>query len=149
SLNYWKSSFARELSDDLIGTMIEAFPGCPSPMTGILLEDVHGAVTRVGVRDTAVQHREASYNVMVASVWIDPLTTDANVRWTRETYAALEPYFLDRRYLNYLSEDDLGQAARAAYGPIYDRLAQLKARYDPDNVFHMNLNVEPMASGDR
>lgn len=149
SLNYWKSSFARELSDDLIGTMIEAFPSCPSPMTGILLEDVHGAVTRVGVDDTAVQHREPSYNLMVASVWIDPLTTDANVRWTRETYAALEPYFVDRRYLNYLSEDDLGQAARAAYGPIFDRLAQLKARYDPENVFHMNLNVEPAENGDR
>jgi len=147
SLNYWKASFAGEVSDDLIRTMIEVFPSCPSPMTGILLEHVHGAVTRVGVRDTAVQHREPSYNLMVASVWMDPSQTDGNVRWTKQTYAALEPYFLDRRYLNYLNEDEIGQSARAAYGPIYEGLAHLKAKYDPDNVFHMNLNVEPAANG--
>jgi FAD/FMN-containing dehydrogenase len=147
SLNYWKSSFVPDISDDLIRTMIEVFPSCPSPMTGILLEHVHGAATRVGLEDTAVQHRETSYNLMVASVWMDPSQNDANVRWTRESYAALEPFFLDRRYVNYLSEDDLADAAPAAYGPAYDRLARLKARYDPDNIFHMNLNVVPSASG--
>jgi hypothetical protein len=149
SLNYWKASFVDEVSDDLIQTLIEVFPSCPSPMTGILLEHVHGAVTRVGVRDTAVQHREPSYNLMVASVWMDPSVTDANVRWTKETYATLEPYFLNRRYLNYLSEDEIGQAAGASYGPEYDGIAHLKARYDPENVFHMNLNVEPAANEHR
>jgi FAD/FMN-containing dehydrogenase len=78
---------------------------------------------------------------------MDPSQNDANVRWTRESYAALEPFFLDRRYVNYLSEDDLADAASAAYGPAYDRLARLKARYDPDNILHMNLNVVPSASG--
>jgi FAD/FMN-containing dehydrogenase len=143
SLNYWKSSFAREVSDDLIETMIEVFPSCPSPMTGILLEHVHGAVTRLPAGDTAVQHRDASYNAMVASVWMEASENDANVRWTRQSYAALEPYFEDRRYLNYLSEDDLGDAGQAAYGPMFDRLAQVKAMYDPENVFHLNLNVKP------
>jgi FAD/FMN-containing dehydrogenase len=148
SLNYWKSSFLRELSDEAIQTMIEVFPSCPSPMTGLLFEHFHGAVTRVGVADTAVQHREPGYNLVMTSVWTDPSQTDANVTWTRQTYAALEPYFLNRRYLNYMSEDDLGQAARAAYGPNFDRLAQLKAKYDPENVFHLNLNVQPAANGD-
>ena len=143
SLNYWKSSFLRELSDEAIQTMIDVFPTCPSPMTGLLLEHFHGAVTRVGVSDTAVPHREPGYNMVMTSVWMDPTQTDANVAWTRETFTALEPYFANRRYLNYFSEDDLGQAARTAYGPNYDRLAELKARYDPDNVFHLNLNVEP------
>ncbi len=145
SLNYWKSSFVRELSDDALGTIVEAFPRCPSPMTALLLEHFHGAVARVGVSDTAVQHRETGYNLVMTSVWTDPAQTDANVGWTRETYAALEPYFAGRRYLNYLSEDDLAQAAPAGYGPNYDRIAKLKARYDPDNVFHLNLNVEPAA----
>jgi hypothetical protein len=84
----------------------------------------------------------------MTSVWTDSSQTDANVTWTRETYTALEPYFLNRRYLNYMSEDDLGQAAREAYGPNFDRLAQLKAKYDPENVFHLNLNVQPAANGD-
>ena len=149
SLNYWKASFLRELSDDAMRTAIEAFPSCPSPMTGLLFEHVHGAVTRVGVSDTAVQHREPGYNLVMTSVWTDPSQTDANVTWTRETYAALEPFFLNRRYVNYLSEDDLGEAGRAAYGPNFDRLARLKARYDPENVFHLNLNVQPAANGDR
>lgn len=148
SLNYWKSSFVRDLSTDAIQSLIEAFASCPSPMTGVLFEHLHGAVARVGLADTAVQHREPGHNLIMASVWTDPSQTDANVRWTRQTYAALEPYFLDRRYLNYLDEDDLGQAARAAYGPNHERLAQLKARYDPENVFHLNLNVEPATNGD-
>jgi hypothetical protein len=81
----------------------------------------------------------------MTSVWMDPSTTDANVAWTRDTYSALEPSFAGRRYLNYLSEDDIGQAGSAGYGPNYDRIAKLKATYDPENVFHLNLNVEPAA----
>jgi FAD/FMN-containing dehydrogenase len=144
SLNYWKSSFLRELSDEAIQTMIEAFPSCPSPMSGILLEHLHGAVTRVGVADTAVQHREPGYNLIMPSVWTDPSQTQPTIEWTRRTYAELEPYFAARRYLNYLSDDDIGHAARAGYGPNYDRLAHLKTKYDPDNVFHLNVNVPPM-----
>ena len=144
SLNYWKSNFLRELSDEAIGTMIDVFPSCPS-LSGLLLEHYHGAATRVGVGDTAVHHRQAGYNLLIPSVWMDATQTDANVAWTRRTYAALEPSFAEDRYVNYLSEDDLGDAARAAYGPNYERLAQLKATYDPENVFHMNLNVKPAA----
>jgi FAD/FMN-containing dehydrogenase len=149
SLNYWKSSFIRELSDDAMQAMIEAFPSCPSPMTGLLFEHIHGAVTRIDVADTAVQHREPGYNLVMTSVWTDPSQTDANVTWTRNTYDALVPYFLNRRYLNYMSQDDLGHAAPAAYGPNFDRLARLKAKYDPENVFHLNLNVQPSATPDR
>lgn len=145
SLNYWKSSFFRELTDDAIRTMIEAFPDCPSPMTGLLLEHYHGAATRVEIADTAVQHRSAGYNLLMPSVWVDPAQTEATIEWTRQAYTALQPSFADRRYVNYLSQDDLGEAARAAYGPNYDRLAQLKAVYDPENVFHLNLNVKPAA----
>jgi FAD/FMN-containing dehydrogenase len=145
SLNYWKTNFLRELSDDAIRTMIDVFPSCPSPMSGLLLEHYHGAATRVGVTDTAVQHRHAGYNLLFTSVWTDPTQNDANVAWTREAYAALEPSFSEGRYVNYLSEDDLGEAAKAAYGPNHERLARLKTRYDPDNVFHLNLNVKPAA----
>src|SRR5262249_11114873 len=132
SLNYWKSSFFRELSDDALGTMIDAFPDCPSPMTGLLLEYYHGAAMRVGVSDTSVQHRDPGYNLVMTSVWTDPATTDTNIDWSRGTYAALEPFFVDRRYVNYLSQDDTGDVDRTVYGPNYDRLAELKATYDPE-----------------
>ena len=146
SFNYWKSSFAKGLDDALLDAAVERFASAPSPMGIILFEHFHGAVTRVGVSNTAVPHREEGYNVLLPTVWMDPADTDRNIAWTRETYDRFRPYFAERRWLNYFSDDDGDDAIRAMYGPNYDRLAQIKARYDPDNVFHMNHNIAP-ASG--
>lgn len=143
SLNYWKSSFVRELDDAAIDTMIEVFPACPSPMSGMVLEHFHGAATRVGVSETAVPHREEGYDFLLTSLWTDPGASDPNVTWTREVHATMGPHFLDRRYVNYLSEDDGNAPGRAVYGPNYERLAIVKAAYDPDNVFRSNQNVAP------
>ncbi|TMM00600.1 MAG: oxidoreductase, partial [Actinobacteria bacterium] len=77
------------------------------------------------------------------SEWTDPAATDENVAWARETYAALEPHLAPLRYVNYLDEDDVGNAVRAAYGPNYERLRQLKRRYDPENIFRLNTNIDP------
>lgn len=139
ALNYWKSSFLRDLTDDAIDTLVERFASAPSAMTQLAIESFHGAVTRVGVSETAVPHREPGFNLLITSVWTDPTATDINVEWTREVYGALHPALADRRYANYLDADDL-DATRAAYGPNYARLAELKGRYDPDNVFR-NLNI--------
>jgi FAD/FMN-containing dehydrogenase len=143
SLNYWKSSFLRDLDDRAIDTLIGSFADCPSPMSGVVMEHFHGEATRVGVGDTAVPHREPGYNLLLTSLWTDPDETERNVAWSREVYAALEPSFADRRYVNYLSEDDADAAGRAVYGSNFDRVAQLKAKYDPDNVFHLNHNIRP------
>ena len=78
------------------------------------------------------------------SVWTDPADTEANVAWTREAFAALRPHFgTARRWLNYLGDDQAEDAIRAAYGPNYDRLREVKRQYDPDNVFHLNHNIAP------
>ncbi|HEY7561723.1 MAG TPA: FAD-binding oxidoreductase [Gaiellaceae bacterium] len=144
SLNYWKSSFLADLPDAAFDVMIEQFSICPSPTTGVFLERFHGAVTRVPVEATAVPHREPGYNLLVTSVWTGAGATDENVAWTKETFAAMEPFFLHRRWLNYFSEDDVGDdPVRAAYGPNYDRLVELKKKYDPDNLFHLNANIPP------
>jgi FAD/FMN-containing dehydrogenase len=78
-------------------------------------------------------------------VWTDPAKTEENEAWTRATYAAMEPHFVQRRYVNYLSADDGDVPGRAVYGDNYERLTVLKARYDPGNVFHLNQNIEPRA----
>ena len=143
SLNYWKSSFLRELSDDAIDSMIDVFPSCPSPMSSLAMEYFHGAATRADISETAAPHREEGHNFLLTSVWTDPETTEENVAWTREVYAAMEPYFVQRRYVNYLSDDDADAPGTSVYGPNYERLAKLKAKYDPDNVFHLNQNIEP------
>ena len=143
SLNYWLSSFTRGLSDELIDTAVERFASVPSSMSAILFEHFHGAVTRVGATDTAVPHREEGWNLVLPSVWVDPAETEANIGWTRDTFAALRPQFAGRRWLNYLGDDQADDAIRAAYGPNYDRLREIKRRYDPGNVFHGNHNIAP------
>lgn len=143
ALNYWKSNFLATLSDAAIDTMIGCYSRVPSPMTGMLLEHFHGAATRVGVGDTAFPHRRVGYNLVITSEWLDPADTEKNIRWTRDTYAAMEPFMAPGRYVNYLDADEPGDPAAAAYGSNFERLRRLKGKYDPSNFFHMNLNVRP------
>jgi len=143
SLNYWLSSFTRGLTDDLIDSAVEQFSKVPSPMTAVLFEHFHGAVTRIDPTATAVPHRDEGWNLLITSVWTEPTDTDANISWTRETFAALQPQFAAGRWLNYLGDDQGNDAVRAAYGANYDRLVEIKRRYDPDNVFHLNQNIVP------
>jgi FAD/FMN-containing dehydrogenase len=143
SLNYWLSSFIRGLTDELIDTAVERFACVPSPMMAMLFEHFHGAVTRIGVTDTAVPHRDQGWNFLIPSVWMDPAETSANIDWTRDTFAAMRPYFGAGRWMNYLGDDQADDAIRAAYGPNYDRLVEVKRHYDPENVFHLNHNIVP------
>jgi len=143
SLNYWLSSFTRGLPDELIDIAVERFATASSPMSAILLEHFHGAVTRVGATETAVPHRDEGWNLLIPSVWTDPADNEANIAWSRETFASMRPHFGSGRWLNYLGDDQAEDAIRAAYGPNYDRLREVKRRYDPDNVFHLNHNIAP------
>jgi FAD/FMN-containing dehydrogenase len=143
SLNYWLSSFTRGLPDELIDTAVERFASVPSPMTSILLEHFHGAVTRVGTADTAVPHRDEGWNLVIPSVWTEPADTEENVAWSRETFAALRSHLASGRWLNYLGDDQSEDAIYDAYGPNYERLRDVKRRYDPHNVFHLNHNIAP------
>jgi FAD/FMN-containing dehydrogenase len=145
ALNYWKSSFLSQLSDDAIDTMIDCFARCPTPMGQLVLEHSHGAATRVGPSDTAFPHRADGYNFLIVSVWMERADTDRCIAWARETYAAMEPFFASGRYVNYLADDETGDPVAAAYGSNYRRLQELKTKYDPENVFRMNLNIRPLA----
>ena len=141
--SYWLSSFTTGLDDGLIDAAWERFEKTPSPMNAILIEHFHGAVCRVPVDATAVPHREEGFNLVMPSTWLDPVDTEANVAWTKETHAALAEHLVARRWLNYLGDDQGDDAIRGAYGPNYDRLVALKRRVDPDNVFHHNHNIVP------
>ena len=113
-------------------------------MTAILLEHFHGAVTRVGVTDTAVPHRDEGWNLLIPAVWTGPgrhgrRTSPGRGRRSRRCSRTSAT----GRWLNYLGDDQADDAIRAAYGPNYDRLVEVKRRYDPDNVFHLNHNIVP------
>jgi FAD/FMN-containing dehydrogenase len=142
ALNYWRSAFFTELSDAAVQTMVDAFEATPSIMTGMVIEHFHGAVCRVDPAATAYPFREPGYNLVLAGQWSDPADTEANLRWIRDTFAALEPYTAPRVYVNYLADDESARVANA-YGPNLDRLVEIKRRFDPDNLFRLNHNIDP------
>ncbi|MEY2449639.1 MAG: hypothetical protein QOH79_3115 [Acidimicrobiaceae bacterium] len=142
ALNYWKSAFFTDLSDAAARVLIESFEQCPSPMTACVIESIGGAASRVASTAMAYAHREPGFNLLLLSQWAEPADTEPNIAWTRETFEALQPHMADRRYVNYLAADDGGHT-RDAYGANYERLVELKQRYDPDNVFRLNQNIDP------
>ncbi len=142
--NYWKSHFCEELADPAIETIVECFMRCPSPMGHIVIENFHGAATRVPPADTAYALRASGFNVLVLSQWKETAEDAAGSAWARDSYAALERFVGPSRYLNYLDHDDVGdRVLAAAYGPNVTRLQSIKAKYDPENVFHLNVNIPP------
>lgn len=143
ALNYWKSNFVMELSDQAIDILISQFATCPSTMSGLVLEHIHGAATRIDVSETAFPHRQMGYNLLVVSEWLDPADNARNIAWGRESYDRMLPYFVSGRYVNYLGEDDGEDAVAVAYGPNHQRLRALKTKYDPTNLFHLNQNIRP------
>jgi FAD/FMN-containing dehydrogenase len=141
-LNYWKSAFFTELSDDAIDKVVRAFETTPTTDCMLVIEHIDGAVTRVDPAATAFPHRARGYNLIILSQWTRPAQTGTGIAWARETYDSLRPHMADGAYVNYLDSDD-GERVRAAYGPNYDRLRDLKRRYDPQNLFHLNQNIPP------
>ena len=147
ALNYWKSAFLSELSDAALEIMTSALQACPSPMSGLGIVPYLGAVARVDPTATAFAHRDGGYSLLIVSQWQDPRDTDSNIAWAKETYEQLRPYLADRQYLNNLPADD-GRLARGLWGANYERLVTIKRRYDPDNTFRLNHNINPALTGE-
>ena len=143
ALNYWKSQFLSELSDDSIRTLVDRFAACPSPMSQIVIEHFHGASTRVGITDTACTLRTPGFSIVLVSQWSDPHDTDTCITWCQDTFRAMQPFLGKTRYMNYLDRDEPADIAATVYGPNYARLQELKTKYDPENVFHANVNIRP------
>jgi FAD/FMN-containing dehydrogenase len=140
-LNYWKADFISELSTGHIDTMIEAFARVASPMSNMLLFPIHGAASRVAPDATAFPFRKGIH-AGIYSLWTDPVHNAANIAWARDTWQALRPFAPGGVYVNELGEDD-GNRVREAYAGNYDRLAAVKAKYDPQNQFRLNANIKP------
>jgi hypothetical protein len=143
ALNYWKSQFLTDLSDEAIRVLADRFESSGSPMSQIVIEHFHGAASRIPMSATACAVRLSGYNVAIISQWMDPRQSDPCIAWCRGTFAALKPFLAEARYVNYLDHDEVGDPAAAAYGANYSRLRELKAKYDPENFFHANVNIRP------
>ena len=95
------------------------------------------------VEATAFPHRKAGYNLLIVAQWLDPAQSDECIAWAKQAYQAMQPFMDDGRYVNYLGDDETGDAVPHAFGANYDRLRQVKAMYDAENVFHLNQNIPP------
>ena len=140
--HYWKAAFVADLTDEAIRAHMEHGPRVPVVNSTVHLYPINGACHDVAADATAFGHRDATYAVVVAGMWPDPADNEANTQWVREYDAAIAPLSQGGGYVNFASADDQSKVA-ANYGANYTRLREVKRRYDPDNVFHLNQNIEP------
>ena len=140
--HYWKAGFLRRLEPAAIEVLLRFAATRPSPHTQIGLQQMHGAAARVPAMATAFAHRHEQWDFLVLSQWDRPDDDEPNVRWTRELHAAMAPYLDAGVYVNDLGADE-PERVPAAYGPGFERLASIKAAYDPENFFRWNQNVAP------
>jgi FAD/FMN-containing dehydrogenase len=140
--HYWKASFVVDLSDEAIAAHMEHAPGLPSINAGMFMYVLGGAVHDVPSGATAFGHRDARYVANVAGIWDDPADNERNIQWVRDYFSAIAPYSKAGGYTNFASGDEQDRATDN-YGANYARLSEVKRRYDPDNLFHLNQNVRP------
>ncbi len=140
--NYWKSNLLSELSDDAIDILVERFKTVASPYSSVLIEQLGGAVSRVGKDETAFPHRTAPFDLVIMPMWTDPAESARHIQWADELWQAMQPFSSGGVYVNYLSNEG-EERVRAAYGANYERLVTLKNKYDPMNLFGCNQNIKP------
>lgn len=140
--HYWKGHFVRGLPDGAIDVHLEHGAKLPSPESGTLLFPLGGAAGRVGSADTAFAYRDADFAVGLGASWHGSADTAANVAWCRRYSADLARFDEGGGYVNFGSDDDADRVV-ANYGGNYARLAAIKRRYDPGNLFRLNQNVRP------
>jgi FAD/FMN-containing dehydrogenase len=140
--HYWKANFVTELTDDAIAAHLEHGPKIPVVNSTVHIYPINGAAQRVAPDSTAFAYRDATFATVIAGMWPDPADNDANTAWVKDYYAATAPHSEEGGYVNFMAEDDQSRI-RANYRGNYDRLAETKRRYDPDNLFRHNQNIQP------
>lgn len=143
--SYWKSDFAADVSDAAIDAHLEHGAKVPNIHSGMHIYPLTGAVQDVGAEASAFGVRDADFAVNIVGLWPDPADNEANTAWVRDYYEAIHPYSgYEGGYTNFMEAEDQARV-RQNYGASYDRLARVKADWDPTNLFHLNQNIQPAA----
>ena len=140
---YTKGGFLADLTDEAIEVFAEYAATKPSLQSGVLVQTVCGAASRVASSAMAFPHRRFPYAPVIVSQWLDALDSDKNIGWARDFWKGLQSFAGGGAYVNDLSYDDEDRV-HIAYGANYERLAALKKKYDPDNFFRLNPNIKPV-----
>jgi hypothetical protein len=143
---YWKGDFVGSLPDAAIDVHIAQAATAPSELSLMHLYPIDGAVHRIPRQDTAWSVRDATWSMLIAAIDADPGKADALKTWARAYWSAIHPFNLDAAYVNFMMDDEADGRVQATYGENYSRLASIKAKYDPDNLFRVNQNIQPARS---
>ncbi|HEX9653822.1 MAG TPA: BBE domain-containing protein, partial [bacterium] len=138
---HWKSHNFAELKDGALDSMIEFASKLPTPQCEIFIGLISGAANRVPADAMAYGHRDAKFVLNVHGRWDDAAEDQKGIAWARQFFKASAPYASGGAYINFMTEDESDRVA-SAYGANYERLAQIKKKYDPDSVFHLNQNIK-------
>ncbi|MGH3132219.1 MAG: FAD-binding oxidoreductase [Gaiellaceae bacterium] len=142
--HYWKTEYAAELSGDLLSTARDVFAECPIPGGEIGFLHLGGALNERDEDDGAVGNRDAQFAWGVKGMWSpDEADGDAFRQWIRDAWARLRPFSTGRTYINFQTADEGDERIRETYGSNFERLVEIKERYDPDNLFRVNRNIAP------
>ncbi|HKI57376.1 MAG TPA: BBE domain-containing protein, partial [Trueperaceae bacterium] len=141
---YWRADFMPRLSDDAIREHAKRGSQLPTPFSTMHLYPLNGAAQRVAKDATAYRHRDAMWSQVVVGVDPDPANADKLRDWTVAYHDALHPHSTGAAYVNFMMDEGTDRI-RATYGDNYPRLRQIKRRYDPHNLFHVNQNIPPAA----
>ena len=143
---YWKGHFLSRPTRGEIDRHLEFGSQVPTLLSTMHLYPIDGAAARVGRNQTAFSFREAQYSMVICGIDPDPANADLITKWTRDYWAAIEPYSLGGAYVNFLMEDEGAGRVKAAYRDNFERLVEIKTKYDPDNFFSRNQNIRPRSS---
>lgn len=142
--HYWKSDFMRDLSDEAIDVHLQYGPRVPSMFSLLHIYSLGGAIGRVSQAETAFHYRDAKFVHIIAGVDPKPEPLAQYREWVREYWSALHPHSMGGSYVNFLGDEGHERIA-AAYGGNFDRLIEIKNKYDANNVFCLNQNIRPAA----
>jgi len=139
---YWKSDYMETISDEAIETFLTHARSLHGPMSMAGFEPMGGAVNRISPDATAFPHRSANFALGIYAGWNEPADDEKNIGWARTFHQAMTRFGTGGVYVNYLDADE-SDRIEAAFGPNYERLRHIKAKYDPDNFFRLNNNIGP------
>jgi FAD/FMN-containing dehydrogenase len=139
---YWRADFVNELSDDAIAQHVRFAKTLPSMHSTMHLYPINGAAARVGKTKTAWNYRDANWAQVMVGVDPDPANKEKISKWARDYFDALHPYSAGGAYVNFMM-DEGEERVKATYGDNYKRLAEIKSKYDPTNLFRVNQNIKP------
>ena len=145
-LNYWKSLFFNELSNEVIDALISWVQRRPNPRILVIIRHMGGAISRVDDQATAYKNRDSQFMLSIDGAWTDPAESERNIAWIRGFWEAMSRFSNGGVYINFPGFGENNQKLwQASYGVNYERLVAIKSKYDPTNFFRMNQNIRPVS----